>query len=140
MLCDGEQVELLEVVNATENKCFLDIHKFLPKRCISEFILSWNDSSITNSNLWSPVIFWISDGHRCQRDIFRYSNMRVSDAISFYGEDVINNMFDISQTLHMNREQSKTPSIKLFTSSSMLELLGERQSSTIDSRVEIAAT
>jgi hypothetical protein len=36
--------------------------------------------------------------------------MRVSDAMSFYGEDVINNMFYISQT--MTREQSITPSIK----------------------------
>ena len=83
MLCDGAQVELLEVVNATEHKFFLDINKLLPERCIPDFILSWNDSSVTNSSLWSPVIFWISDGYICQRDIFRYSNMRVSDAISF---------------------------------------------------------
>jgi len=39
--------------------------------------------------------------------------MRVSDAISFYGEDVINNMFDIKQT--MNREQHITPSIKTLS-------------------------
>ncbi len=62
MLCDGTQVELLEVVNATEHKFFLDIHEFLPERCILDFIQAWNDSSVTNSNLWSPVIFWISDG------------------------------------------------------------------------------
>jgi hypothetical protein len=113
MLCDGAQLELLEVVNATEHKLFLDIHKFLPERCIPDFILSWNDSSITNSNLWSPVIFWISDGYSSQRDIFRYSNMRVSDPISFFCEDVINNMFDINQT--MTREQSITPSIKTLS-------------------------
>jgi hypothetical protein len=39
--------------------------------------------------------------------------MRVSDAISFYGEDVIDNLFDISQT--MTREQSITPSIKTLS-------------------------
>ena len=113
MLCDGAQVELLEVVNATEHKFFLDINKFLPERCVPDLILSWNDSSVTNSSLWSPAIFWISDGYSCQRDIFRYANMRVSDAISFYGEDVIDNMFDISQT--MTREQSITPSIKTLS-------------------------
>ena len=36
--------------------------------------------------------------------------MRVSDVMSFYGEDGINNMFDISQT--MTRAQSVTPNIK----------------------------
>jgi hypothetical protein len=61
MLCDGEEVNLLERRNATENKIFLDIHKFLPERCMPDFILSWNDSLGTNSNLWSPAIFWISD-------------------------------------------------------------------------------
>jgi len=106
MLCDGEHMELLKVVNATRNKFVLDVHKFLPKRCIPNFILLWNDSPVTNSNLWSPVIFWISDGYSCQRDLFRYSNMGVSNAISFYGEDVINNMFYISKT--MTREQSIT--------------------------------
>jgi hypothetical protein len=39
--------------------------------------------------------------------------MRVSDAMTFYGEDVINNMFDISQ--NMTREQSITPSIKTLS-------------------------
>ena len=57
MLCDGEQVMLLEVVNATENKIFLDIHKSLPERCIPDFTLPWNDSLVTNSNVWSHVIF-----------------------------------------------------------------------------------
>jgi len=41
------------------------------------------------------------------------SNTRVSDAISFHGEDVINNLLDISQT--MTREQSITPSIKTLS-------------------------
>jgi len=48
MLCDGEQVKSLEVVNATENIFFLYINKFLPERCIPNFILSWNDYSVTN--------------------------------------------------------------------------------------------
>ena len=39
--------------------------------------------------------------------------MRVSNAISFNGEDVINNLFDINQT--MNLEQSITPSIKTLS-------------------------
>jgi hypothetical protein len=113
MSCDGEPVELLEVVNETGNKFFLDINKFLPERCIPDFILTWRDSSVTNSTLWSPVIFWICDGYSCQRDIYRYSNMKVSDAISFYGEDVINNLFDISTT--MTREQAITPSLKTLS-------------------------
>jgi len=100
-------------MNAIKNKIFLDIHKFLPERFILDFILSWNDSSVTNSNIWSHVIFWISDGYNCQRDMFRYSNMQVSYAISFYGENVINNLFDISQT--MTREQSITPSIQTLS-------------------------
>ena len=88
----------------------LDIRKFPHERCIADFIMSWNDSSVTYSMLWSPIIFWISDGYSCQRDIFRYSNMRVSDATSFYGENIINSLFDICQTI--NCEQSITLSIK----------------------------
>ena len=57
--------------------------------------------------------------------------------MSFYGEDVINNFLDISQT--MTREQSMTPSIIPIPSSLMMALLGGRQSPTIDSGVEMAA-
>ena len=39
--------------------------------------------------------------------------MKVSDAISFYGEDVITNLSDISTT--MTREQSITPSLKTLS-------------------------
>jgi hypothetical protein len=39
--------------------------------------------------------------------------MRASDAIPFYGENVINNLFDIGKT--MTREQSITPSIKILS-------------------------
>ena len=39
--------------------------------------------------------------------------MNVSDEISFYGEDVINNLFDIIIT--MTREQSITPSFKTLS-------------------------
>jgi hypothetical protein len=34
MLCDGVQVELLEVRNTNDSNFFLDIRKFLPDRCI----------------------------------------------------------------------------------------------------------
>ena len=39
--------------------------------------------------------------------------MKVSDAISFYGEDVITNLSDISTT--MTREQAITPSLKTLS-------------------------
>jgi hypothetical protein len=111
--CDGEQVELLEVRNTKDRNFFVDIRKFLPERCIPEFKLSREDFSVTNAMLWSTVVFWISDGSSCERDVFRFSNMRVNVAETYYGEDVVNNLFSLSQT--MTREQSITPSIKTLS-------------------------
>ena len=113
ILCDGEKVELLEDRNTKDQKFFLDIRKFLTERCLPEFKLSSKDFKVTNSNLWSSIVFWISDGYSCQRDIFRFANMKASVAMTYFGENNINNVFDISQT--MTRDQFLTPSIrKLF--------------------------
>jgi len=60
--------------------------------------------------LWSSVVFWISDGNSCERDVYRFSNMRVNVAETYYGTDVVNNLFSLSQT--MTREHSITPSLK----------------------------
>jgi hypothetical protein len=48
----------------------------------------------------------------CQRDIVRFSNMRVSVAETYFGDKNLNNLFNISQTL--TREQSRTSSIHTF--------------------------
>ena len=48
--------------------------------------------------LWASIVFWLSDGYCCQRDIFRYAKMRVRDAETCYGESVVNNIFDINIT------------------------------------------
>ena len=103
-------MELLEVVNTRNEKFFVDIRKFLPERCIPEFKLKPESFSVSNSSLWSSCIFWISDGFICEMDIFRFCNMSVNHAETYYGEDIVNKLFDISQV--MTREQSKTPSLK----------------------------
>ncbi len=59
---------------------FAYIRKFLPERCVPDFKLSRKDYSVTNSMLWASVVFLLSDGYCCQRDIFRYASMRVRDA------------------------------------------------------------
>ncbi len=63
--------------------------------------------------LWAFVVFWISDGYCCQRDIFRFANIKVRYAETFYDVNVVNNIFYISIT--MTREQSRNPSLSTLS-------------------------
>ena len=83
------------MVNEHDTKFVLDIKKFLPERSIPKFQFKQRYTEITNSNIWGTSIFWVYDGMMCVKDIVRFSNMSIKEAVLYYGEDQVSNIFPL---------------------------------------------
>lgn len=103
------ETALLFVENKKGVKFYLEIGKFLPERCLPKFQLNRDKYCVSNSMLWASIVFWISDGYTCADDIQRFSNMRISNADNFYGEEVTKSIYPVTQTVI--REHYVTPSL-----------------------------
>ena len=92
---NGALYNLLCVANEHNTEFFLDIKKFLPERSIPKFKFQQRYTEITNSNIWGTSIFWVYDGMMCVKDIVRFSNMSIKEAVLYYGEDQVSNIFPL---------------------------------------------
>lgn len=86
---------MLCVVNNDDAEFYLDIKKFLPERCLPKFQFKLRYTEFTNSNIWGTSIFWVYDGMMCVKDIVRFSNMSLKEAVIYYGEDQVANIFPL---------------------------------------------
>ena len=92
----GESKDLLQIINTRDMKFYVQIHNFIPDRCIPEFKLKKFEMAVTNSALWASSIFWICDGYSCARDIFRMSNLTTKMSNTFYGETIVEALLPLS--------------------------------------------
>jgi hypothetical protein len=45
--------------------------------------------------MWGTSIFWVCDGMMCVKDIVQFSNMSLKEAVIYYGEDQVSEMFPL---------------------------------------------
>ena len=76
--------------------CNLPVEKFIPERCSPAFefkeenIQSWEDDKVSNSQLWSKIVFWLADGNRCAIDLHNMANATIKVAEeALYSKEIV---------------------------------------------------